>query len=295
MNATCQRCERPMPDQAFACASCADRASQQLAEIVDLTPAARDVAHGLSKRQGGGGGSGKPGSRLPFDLTATSKLDAVQGELIGWVRHIAEERGVAVDLHGPGKPRDLIVGASEWLQGGLEWLRHRQEVSEALSGFDAAVRVVRGIARGPREQKYLGPCGAERRVYLDPEDFGGFDDITCEGDVYGPTGGHNGTCRTCGATVDQGERKAWLDDEVRSRAFRAVEIEDAYGVSANLIRQWATPARGLVNVHAQDREGRALYLLAEVLDVAAGQAAKRAEAQAKRARRAAQRESEDAA
>jgi hypothetical protein len=95
--------------------------------------------------------------------------------------------------------------------------------------------------------------------------------------------------------VESEDRAAWLDAEVRSRAFRASEIEDAYGVSANLIRQWATPARNLIQVHGTDRFGRQLYLLSQVLNVAAEQRAKAAEREAKRARRAATRDTEDAA
>lgn len=88
----CGRCGRPTPD-GYACSSCAYRAGDQLHEIADMAPAARDVAHGFARR-GSGGGSGKPGSSLPFDLGATAKLDAVQAELTTWARHIAETRGV---------------------------------------------------------------------------------------------------------------------------------------------------------------------------------------------------------
>jgi hypothetical protein len=83
-----------MPDQAYACSGCAYRAGDQLHDIADMADAARDVAHGLSTRSGGSNGSGKPGSRLPLDLAATSKLDAVENTLSTWARHIAETRGV---------------------------------------------------------------------------------------------------------------------------------------------------------------------------------------------------------
>jgi hypothetical protein len=70
----CVRCGRPTPD-GYACSNCAYRAGDQLHDIADMTPAARDIAHGFAHR-GTGGSSGKPGSRLPFDLGATAKLDA---------------------------------------------------------------------------------------------------------------------------------------------------------------------------------------------------------------------------
>lgn len=96
MAAECVRCARPMADQAYACTPCANWAAEQLRQLVDMLPAARDVAHGLSRRGGGGNASGKPGSQIPIDLTAMAKLDAVQGELTTLARHIAETRGVTL-------------------------------------------------------------------------------------------------------------------------------------------------------------------------------------------------------
>jgi hypothetical protein len=308
----CVRCDRPTPD-GYACSSCAYRAGDQLHELADMAPAARDVAHGLSRRAGGSGGSGKPGSRLPFDLGATSKLDAVQNRLSTWVGEVAHGRSRPIPA-----PRHLdddpIVLWARWLAGHVEWIRHTDDADRFLTEVDECLRAVRSIARGPSEQKYLGPCGAVVQFETCPESTKGMclsmlegfarcdegecvhaPDQLCTGDVYASRGSRTGRCRVCGAEVSTDERAAWLDGEVRSRAFRASEIEDAFGVNANLIRQWATPARGLIQVHGQDRNGRALYLLSQVLDIAAGQAAKRAEAQAKRARREATRAEGDAA
>lgn len=192
---------------------------------------------------------------------------------------------------------DPIAKLAQFLAGHVEWMRHRPEADEFLSAVDACARVVRGLARGPSEQRFLGPCGADIIPAMAEdgtfplEAVGGI----CDGDVYAYRGAKHGTCRTCGAGVATGEREAWLDGEVRSRAFRASEIEDAYKVSANLIRQWATPDRGLIQVHGHDTQGRALYLLSQVLEVAAAQKAKQAEAQAKRARKAATRATDDLA
>lgn len=89
----CVRCARPLADGSYCCDRCASQAAQKLAEIAEVAPASRDVANGLSRRSHGGA-SGKPGSRLPLDLTAMAKLDSVQGVLTTWVRHICETRGV---------------------------------------------------------------------------------------------------------------------------------------------------------------------------------------------------------
>jgi hypothetical protein len=194
---------------------------------------------------------------------------------------------------------DPLVAAARFLTSQLEWLRHAVDAQGEPYAVTAYAEIahcagrLRGLVNGPSEQRYLGPC----RSKVGWDDAGNeFErDEPCEGNVFVPLGGEKGTCRTCGARWAAADRREWLDGEVRAHAFRASEIEQAYGINANLIRQWATPARGLVQVHGHDIEGRALYLLSHVLDVAAIQAAKRAEIQAKRARSQATRRQEDAA
>lgn len=283
-----------MGDTAYACTSCTNRARGQLAETADMTPAARDIAHGLSWRQSGSGASGKPGSRLPLDLAATAKLDAVQGELGTWARATADERHGRPLTHAGEDP---IVHAAHYLEANLEWWRHRPHVDEFLGDVEACARVVRSIARGPAEQKYLGPCGAPVAVTMTDTvtRLAVQTEVDCEGDVYGRVGAQTGTCRTCGATVDQNERRHWLDDEVRGHAFRAAQIAEAYGVNVNTIRSWH--GRGQLANHGTDGEGRPLFNVGEVLDLAAADAARREGERAKRARRAAVKaaESEDAA
>jgi hypothetical protein len=203
---------------------------------------------------------------------------------------------------------DPIVKTATWLAGHVEWMRHRQEADEFLAAVDACTRVVRGLARGPAEQKYLGPCGAVLDATATPCPEGcscldachpvvptGAEGQVCDGDVYAQGGSKRGRCRSCGAEVSTGDREAWLDAEVRSQAFRAVQIAEAYRVNVNTIRSWA--ARGQLVPHGHDGEDRPLFNVGDVLDLAAADAARRATEQAKRARRAAAKaaETEDAA
>lgn len=259
---TCVRCGRPTPD-GYADVICGvERPRAWLAEIADMVPAARDVAQRQARHGAGGGASGKPGSSLPIDLGATSRLDAVQGSLSTWVWHAAEERGVNlaeinaggltwsarvsgwVDQHG--SLVDDLRGSALWLAGHCEWFRHRPEADEWLTDVEACARVVRGIARGPAAQRYLGPCGnavATIAAYgPHPEQ-----DVICGGDVYGPQGGKAGTCRTCGAQVDQGERLAWRDGQLAERLvdtpIPARDIAYALRLNVKTIRSWATERR----------------------------------------------------
>ena len=96
-----------------------------------------------------------------------------------------------------------------------------------------------------------------------------------------------------------GEREAWLDGEVRGHAFRAAHIAEAYGIPVKTIRSWATdrpetrnhegklvrsasPAR--LRPHAHDRDGSPLFLVGDVLELAATDAARREERRSRRAR-----------
>jgi hypothetical protein len=62
---TCVCCERPTAD-GYGCAACTRRAGDQLATIADMTPAARDIAHGQARHGTAGGGDVE--GRLVLDL-----------------------------------------------------------------------------------------------------------------------------------------------------------------------------------------------------------------------------------
>lgn len=194
---------------------------------------------------------------------------------------------------------DPIETAAQFLTQQLPWLRHATDEHGqpyAPAVFDAIAECagrMRSLVDGPAAQKYLGPCGA---ALTHDNVFGEPIMTDCDGDIYGRvyadgTTARTGACRTCRATVDTDERQAWLDGEVRGHAFRAAEIAQAYGIRANTIRVWAT--RGVLVAHGHDRDGRPLYNVGDVLDLAAGDAARRAEEHAKRARRAAAKVAED--
>lgn len=291
----CVRCGRPTPD-GYACHPCSRLAAVWLAEIADMAVAARDVAQRQARHGAGGGASGKPGSRDLIDFGATARLDGVQGRMTTWARHVAEERGVNLAEIAAGgltvlsRSRvwvDQVQGLTDdlsasvlWLADHCEWLRHRPEVDEWLTDVEACARIVRGIARGPAAQRYLGPCGADLDAFgVEHDTISGH----CDGDVYGPQGGQRGTCRTCGAQVDQGERKAWLDEVVRQYAYTASEIASAYPIRRNTINQWAS--RNRLVAHDLSEQGRPRYNLGDVLELAAEDAARREERRAQRERR----------
>lgn len=285
---TCFRCARPLADGSYCCDRCAAQTAQKLAEIAEVAPAARDVANGLS-RSSQGGATGKPGSRLPLDLTAMAKLDGVQNTLTGWARLVAEERGRGIPV--AYAPDDQVVRCANWLTEQVEWIRHRDFADEFLTDVEACRRIVRGIVRGPADQRYLGPCGADVVRAEIVGDQWESEIVACDGDVYVRGDARTGRCKTCGAEVDRGDREAWLDGEVREHAFTAREIADAYGINVKTIRSWHE--RGQLAQHGSDRDGRPLHNVGDVLDLAAADAARRETNRAERARRVAARAADD--
>lgn len=244
----CVACDRPTAD-GYACTGCTGKARGHLAQIADMTPAARDIAHRQTSGNGGGG-AGKPGSSLPLDLGATARLDAVDRALTRWVDRIGTQRGTTRPWFTPHG--DRIITAAEWLAVHLEWIRHQPDhepddnghtwgAQDYVTDIAAAARIIASVACGPAEKKYLGPCGAHRCPKYGIGDHDCAQHDPCDGDIYGRPGADKGTCRTCEATVDQAERRIWLDEQVRSAdlVWTAVNIADALSLNVKTVRTWA--------------------------------------------------------
>lgn len=161
---------------------------------------------------------------------------------------------------------DPLITAAQFLRSQLDWLRHsRNEQGEpvAIGVFreigECAARI-RSLVEGPREQRYLGPCGAPIVPTTCDHPYGdglicgvcGGDvaalmpaDGICQGDVYGVPGAEKGRCKTCGATVDQESRRIWLGEQVGDSdlAWTASGIADALNLNPKTVRAWATERR----------------------------------------------------
>lgn len=256
---TCIRCTKPMPDAAYACTSCVNRARRQLATIAELAPAARDVVHRLVRR-GGGPVSGKPGSRPPLDLEAGERLDAVRNTLGGWVRHVVEERGI----HPPNLPHgfDVLAPSARFLAEHLEWARHRQEIEEMLTDIDACSRRVYGMASGPEPGRYAGPCSTV-----------GEDGEECGQDVTARPGAAYGTCPVCKAEYEVAEQQEWMIEQVRGYLARPIEIAGmllTLGVKVGYSTIAAYAAKGRIVERGRDEQDRPLFRIGDVIDLRMG-------------------------
>jgi hypothetical protein len=201
---------------------------------------------------------------------------------------------------------DSLIAAARFLSAQLPWLRHATDqhgqpvAADVFREIGDCAARMRSLVDGPTPGKFLGPCRAT--IAWDDDGNEIPRDTPCAGDVYAYPGAEEGACRACKARWPVDKRRAWLDDEVRQRSFRAAHIAEAYGVSVDTIRSWATareeirdrngkitqyarPAR--LQAHDHDTKGRPRYLVGDVLDLAAEDAARKETARARRAARVA--------
>lgn len=278
-NPECTHCRRrPVDDPAaHACPVCGDQTREQLHAIADATSAGRDVANGQSRHGGyAGGGTG----RIPVNLGAVARLDAVQTEITTWARIVHTRCGGRIPTGDP-----LQAGA-RYLAGHIDWLRYQTYASEAMTDIAACARIITALVAGPGERRWLGQCGADTDAGL------------CPADLRAPLGASSATCRACGTRHDVRVRRDHLDGVARGYDYTARDIGKAYGIPEGTIRSWASRreiAPRMVPLPPgvegpllldPDEEGRPVYNLGAVLDLAAAKAAKRAEREAKARRRA---------
>nr|MDT0658047.1 hypothetical protein [Micromonospora sp. DSM 115978] len=265
MSTQCVICTRPVADQAYACAGCADRIARHLAEIADLAPAARAVAAGQTRRGPAVGGHGGGGG-LPINLAAGARMDAVTNALGGWVRVVIDERGGRLVLDDG----DPLAAVACWLAGHVEWWRHRQQVDEFAGDVEHAARVLRGVVDGPAARVIVGAC-------------------ECRTVLYARTGAKVARCRECEREWDVDESREILLRHVDGMLLTAAEIAGLAVVQdpervrpkvRKLINMWAARggAKGGLDQRGRSVDGDPTYAVGEVL-------ARLAEAEDRRTRR----------
>jgi hypothetical protein len=189
---------------------------------------------------------------------------------------------------------DPLIAAARFLTAQLSWLRHATDqhgqpvAADVFREIGDCAARMRGLVDGPREQRFLGPCGAilecnPIRCADDCPAGCGITEPVCEGDVYGVAGAQTGRCRTCKTVYQQADRQQWIDSVRRDWLYHASEIAEAYPeIKANTVSKWYS--RGLLASHGEHKGGP-LFKVSEVLDLAAADAARREEIRADRDRR----------
>lgn len=195
----------------------------------------------------------------PVASTADTELHAT---LVGWVR----------DLHGELPtpwPDDNATAMSRWMLRHFDLIRTHPAADQLRDEIGYAVDQVRRAVDRPVQRVFVGPC-------LEPiEDIG-----KCQADLYARPTADTVICHTCGAEHDIETRRAWLlaqaEDqlahaELIGRAAPALGVE----VTPAAIRGYAT--RGRIVPHGTDLQGRPLYRVGDVIDVARDVLSRRAE------------------
>lgn len=184
---------------------------------------------------------------------------------------------------------DPLIAAAQFLVTQLDWLRHATDEMGGpyAAGVFAEIRDcasrMRAVVEGPADRRYLGPCGAEHCPEYGIGDHDCVEHGLCEGDVYARHGASAGRCNTCKTEYQRAERQDWIDTLRRDWLYHASEITEAYPeIKANTVSKWYS--RGLLASHGE-HNGGPLFKVGEVLDLAAGDKARREEIRAERDRR----------
>ena len=199
---------------------------------------------------------------LAYNPIASTVGTELHATLVGWVR----------DIHGEMPipwPADNATAMSRWLLRHFASIRTHPAADQLRDEIGYAVDQVRRAVDRPTQRMFVGPC-------LNPvEDVG-----KCQADLYARPSAATVICHDCGAEHDIGERRTWLlaqaEDqlahaELIGRAAPALGVE----VTPAAIRGYAI--RGRIVPHGTDLQGRPLYRVGDVIDVARDVLARRSE------------------
>jgi hypothetical protein len=240
-------CTGSCPDNAYLCPSCTVELRELLAGMPQLLEELETTITRQARVGGGDGGRKSAETQVPFHGRAGQLVSALRSALGTWARHVAETRGVPIQvrrtIYGPYHPlcphetcaqiqrlTEHPEGvAAVWMAGHVDWLRHRQEVTEAFAELVSMHRrCVQVIDRAP-ERWYGGPCDL------------------CGVDLYAMPGAPYLDCRTpgCDARYDSRERREWLIQSAEDTLATTTVIAQALSalgddqLTPSMIRQMA--------------------------------------------------------
>lgn len=182
---TCVCCQRPMPDQAYACTSCA----HGLGSALLVAAGHAEDAEAVITRQVryGAGSRGGSGSGLDPDLRASARLAAITATIGGWARVVTEETGRQPawrPTEGPlcppvGRrcehdscaairrrmPASTLALETAWLSRQTGWLRKHPAAKEAFADLHTACYDLARLVDRPVDRELVGMCDCGRTLY----------------------------------------------------------------------------------------------------------------------------------
>jgi hypothetical protein len=258
MNETVCSCGTPTRDDAYVCDGCLNSLTRVLAETPWLAGELETTIAGQRgvdyAAMGGSPSSEKP---TPVNVPALEARRAYRHALAMCVR-FCEEEGVRHQAPTSRQPVDSLESMSRWLMWRVDGLAFNDMAYEFVRDItDAAKACKRTVDRKP-ERRYAGPC-------------------ECGRDLYHKPGATEVKCRECERVYQVGELYAWMRQGVLGRLVTAREGSTLLGTfdlptSASTIDKWH--ARKRIVDHGENAQKRRLYLIDDLLDLAARNATK---------------------
>lgn len=150
--------------------------------------------------------SGKQGKArstpLPFHVGASQSLDALTNVLGTWIRHVHEERGLALTLSHETGPAALSV----WLRRNINALAATEGADEALADIRDARDEARRCVDIPSGPVFQGVCEA------------------CTGDLKARSDDKFVVCTMCGLRIEKVVNDSRIAGEIDARLFTTSEL-----------------------------------------------------------------------
>lgn len=237
--------QRPVHTDGHLCAACWADLEHDLAELPELVHDLERVLAGLTRTGGSPIGivvrTAERG--IGFDEKAGDLLRELHNTLGGWVRVIAEDNALPIDM-----PDETVVLAT-WLRYHRGDVVRHEAVGELWSEVHELAERARRSTDRRADRRYLGVCSASLDVELVRGATGDLPPMyraveTCDSDLYVVDGYDTATCRACGTTYDVAHRRRILLDAVDDQLGTAAEISHALAAYADQelrverVRKW---------------------------------------------------------
>lgn len=246
-------CGKTTRDEAYVCDDDLGELAKALGDIpwlveqLDITlSGARGVDY---TALGGAAGSESP---LPINQRAYEASTALRQTVVMWVR-FCDEESIRNQSPNDGLPADNLRAMSAWLLWRVDGLGLNDLGGDAVSEITRAVGKCRMVIDRPAEQQYAGPC-------------------ECGRDLYAKPNAKLTKCRSCEKEYDVESMRAWMRAGVMGRLVTAREGSTLLGrfdlpTAQRTIDKWHERKR--IIDHGKNAEGRLLYLIDDLIGVAA--------------------------
>lgn len=247
---TCETCDNPTRDDAYACDGCIDHFHRALGNVAWID-AELETTIAKQKSARAGNTSASPERALPIFLPAVEKRTELRSALVTIVR-FCDEEGVRHQSPSNDLPSDDLIVMSRWLMWRCDGLALVDMGPEFMKAVIVAVRACERVIDLPPDRAYAGPCHE------------------CSRDLYHRPGAVQVKCAGCGSTWDRRELMEWMRGQVEDRLVTASEGATLLGrfgleTSLRVIYGWAERNR---LVQHGDRDGRAVYRFSDLIDLA---------------------------